>query len=188
MTFDDLQRVVDKLPQPIARLLKRSFICYVIGGCLAAGTHLLIVAAAVELAGAGVNTANTLGFVVGVCINYNFQRHVTFRRHARSHAEQMPLFIGFAVVGLLINRFVYEHGRLDFHLHYLLAAACAILVVFVFNYVANSLITFKPRTRGQQIDIDVAQGPLQRSAALSSSEPPVARVETEKAGGSYTDP
>lgn len=163
MTIDDLERVVNALPQPIAKLLSSSFVRYVIGGCIAAGAHLMVVAAAVELADIDVENANSMGFVVGVFINYTFQRTVTFRDHARRHVEQMPLFIGFAVLGLGINRYVYAHGIHDFHLQYLIAAAMAILVVFVFNFTANSLVTFRPRSKNQSTSTRYAASGRPRS-------------------------
>ncbi len=145
MTLHELELLIAKLPRPIAKLLSSSFVRYVIGGCIAASVHLTVVAIAVELGGMDKENANSLGFAFGVCINYVFQRRITFKQHARKHAEQMPMFIGFALLGLGINRFVYSHGIHDFHLQYLIAAAMAILVVFVFNFTANSLITFRPR-------------------------------------------
>ena len=66
MTFDDLERVVNKLPRPIAKLLSSSFVRYVIGGCIAASAHLTVVATLVELGGMDKENANSIGFVVGV--------------------------------------------------------------------------------------------------------------------------
>lgn len=145
MNLDDLGRVIEKLPEPVSNLLKSTFFHYIIGGCIAAGAHLMTMSFAIEWAGSDKENANSMGFVVGVLVNYAIQRRFTFREHARAHAEQIPLFVSFAVAGLFINRFVYEHGLHDFHLQYLIAAIMAIAVVFVFNFTANSLITFRPR-------------------------------------------
>lgn len=143
MNLYSLELVLDRLPPAIANLLRRSFVCYVIGGCIAACVHLIIVALLVELLRLEPRDANSIGFVIGVMINYCYQRKVTFRRTARKHAEQFPLFLGFALIGLGINRFVYDHSISDFHMHYLVAVAFAILVVFIFNFVANTLVTFR---------------------------------------------
>lgn len=179
MDLDDLERLIDALPAPLAKLFRSSFVRYVIGGCIAASAHLAVVATLVEIGGMDKEDANSFGFVVGVLINYAFQRRVTFREHAREHSRQMPLFIGFALVGLGINRFVYAHGIHDFHLQYLLAAAMAILVVFVFNFTANSLITFRPRRAAARY----AGGKPARAAEAIRG----AGVKVGK-GRDYTDP
>jgi len=59
------------------------------------------------------------------------------------------MFVGFAVIGLGINRFVYSHGINDLHLQYLVAVAFAIGVVFMFNFTANRLVTFRDMNKGE---------------------------------------
>lgn len=188
MTFDDLERVVAKLPEPIAKILRSSFFRYVVGGCVAAAVHLMVVAIAVETGAMGEVNANSLGFVIGVFINYGFQRRYTFKAHARKHSEQMPMFIGFALVGLGINRFVYSHGIEDLHLQYLIAAAMAILVVFVFNFTANSLITFRPRRASKQAEALTAAGFQRPSSGAESNSAATATAAKVSQGGNYTDP
>ncbi|MGB0865490.1 MAG: GtrA family protein [Granulosicoccaceae bacterium] len=187
MNFDDLERLIGSLPRPLAKLLRSSFVRYVIGGCIAASAHLAVVATLVEIGGADKENANSLGFVVGVLINYTFQRRVTFREHAREHSRQMPLFIGFALIGLGINRFVYGHGIHDFHLQYLLAAAMAILVVFIFNFTANSLITFRPRRSAAATASLYSSSKPSRSAGAAETIRSSSGVRASKRG-SYTDP
>ncbi len=128
----------------LKRLLSGTFIFYVIGGCLAAGVHIAIVASLVEGFAYDKENANSIGFVVGVVINYFFQAFITFRADNRDHWQQFPLFVGFAVIGLGINRYVFSHSIHDFHLQYLIATALAIGVVFMFNYTCNRFITFRP--------------------------------------------
>jgi|GEM_PF-80639 len=187
MTFDGLNAVVNKLPQPIAKLLRSSFFRYVFGGCVAASIHLMVVAVAVETGFMGEINANSLGFVIGVFINYAFQRRFTFKEHARSHAEQMPMFIGFALVGLGINRFVYSHGIEDLHLQYLIAAAMAILVVFVFNFTANSLITFRPKRSANRSSSFVASNFSQPTQSSVKKHERSGATKSSKASD-HTDP
>lgn len=140
----------DRLNSLVRKLLKNTLVLYVLGGGGAACIHILIVACLVELYGYGKEGANSIGFVVGVVVNYLFQYFVTFRNSAGDHWQQFPLFVGFAVIGLGINRFVYSHGINDLHLQYLVAAAFAIGVVFMFNFTANRLITFRDAHKGEQ--------------------------------------
>jgi len=145
MSSDLSQNGVTKVIPLLINFSQSKFFRYLMGGALAACVHLSIVAIAVEFFDIDKENANSLGFVVGVLVNYFFQRRFTFREYARGHAEQLPLFAGFALVGLGINRYVYSHGIHDFHLQYMIAAITAIGVVFVFNFTANSLITFRAR-------------------------------------------
>ncbi len=134
-------------------LLKNTLVLYIMGGGGAACIHIAIVAGLVEMYGYHMDNANSIGFVVGVIVNYLFQYFVTFRNSAGDHWQQFPLFIGFAVIGLGINRFVYSHGREDLALHYLVAAAFAIAVVFMFNFTANRLVTFRDAGDNQPLDM-----------------------------------
>lgn len=142
----------DQLSSLIKTLLRNKLVLYIIGGGGAACVHICIVAGLVEGLEHDKESANSIGFVVGVVVNYLFQYFVTFRNSAGDHWQQFPLFVGFAVIGLGINRFVYNHGINDLHLQYLVAVAFAIGVVFMFNFTANRLVTFR--------DMDKDDSPL----------------------------
>ncbi|MEM7377420.1 MAG: GtrA family protein [Pseudomonadota bacterium] len=134
----------------VKRLLQGTFVCYVIGGCIAAGIHIGIVAFLVEVFGVDKENANSVGFVVGVVVNYLFQAFVTFRADSDDHWQQFPLFVGFAVIGLGINRYVFSFSIHDWQLQYLIATALAIGVVFMFNFTCNRLITFRRAPRSDR--------------------------------------
>ncbi len=134
----------------IKALLNNTLVLYIIGGGGAACLHLMIVAGLVEGFAHDKEAANSIGFIVGVVVNYLFQYFVTFKHSAADHWQQFPLFIGFAVIGLGINSFVYSHGLTDLGLHYLVATAFAIGVVFMFNFTANRLVTFREVGEKQQ--------------------------------------
>jgi len=135
-------------------LLKNTLVLYIIGGGGAACVHILIVAGLVEGLDHDKESANSIGFVVGVVVNYLFQYFVTFRNSAGDHWQQFPLFVGFAVIGLGINRFVYSHGINDLQLQYLVAVAFAIGVVFMFNFTANRLVTFRETVK-DELPLDI---------------------------------
>ena len=141
----------------VKRLLRGTFICYVIGGCIAAGIHIAIVALLVEGFDFNKENANSVGFVIGVVVNYLFQAFVTFRADSGDHWQQFPLFVGFAVIGLGINRYVFSHSIHELHLQYLIATALAIGVVFMFNFTCNRLITFRRRSPEAEADIADAE-------------------------------
>ncbi|MEM9602779.1 MAG: GtrA family protein [Pseudomonadota bacterium] len=127
----------------LGRLLRITFFCYILGGCLAAGIHISIVAGLVELAAVDKEDANSIGFIFGVIVNYLFQAFITFSSEVQYHLQQFPLFVGFAVIGLGINRFIFSFSIHELHVQYLIATAMAIGVVFLFNFTCNKLITFR---------------------------------------------
>ncbi len=127
----------------LKRLLSKTFVRYVIGGAIAACLHIAIVAVLVEGFGSDKENANSVGFVIGVMVNYLFQAYITFHQDNRDHFQQFPLFIGFAVIGLGVNRFVFSHAIHDFNVQYLVATALAIIVVFMFNFTCNRFVTFR---------------------------------------------
>jgi|GEM_PF-1811513 len=175
-----------RLKTLVARLLKSTLVLYVIGGGGAAVLHLLIVAGLVELANYDKEVANSIGFVVGVVVNYTYQCLVTFRHSGGDHWQKFPLFLGFAVIGLGINRFVFSHSVNDAHLQYLVATAFAIVVVFMFNFTANRLVTFRETKEDESSDsidlddLDYAQAQTFRSSTPAANNE-IHDVEKQKA-------
>lgn len=86
--------------------------------------------------------ANSLGFICAATSNYILNRIWTFASHDPDVAGQYFRFIGFAVVGLLINNSVIWllNGRLkwNFYMVKLLATG----VITIWNFSMNYLFTF----------------------------------------------
>lgn len=86
--------------------------------------------------------ANACGFSVAVINNYFLNRAWTFRDHEPGMLGQFALFLSVSLLGLLLNTGVLyllnEKRRLPFYLSKLFS----IVVVFAWNFIANSFFTF----------------------------------------------
>jgi putative flippase GtrA len=86
--------------------------------------------------------SNAIGFSVAVTNNYLLNRFWTFQSTNMAVAAEFLRFLLIAVVGLLLNTaIVYlltQKKRLPFYT----AKLAAVAIVFIWNYTANSLLTF----------------------------------------------
>jgi len=86
--------------------------------------------------------ANALGFCCAVVLNFLLNRWWTFSSHAPDVQNQMFRFVMVALVGLGLNTlivFLLNKRQLNFYL----SKAIAIIIVFFWNYAANSYFTFR---------------------------------------------
>jgi putative flippase GtrA len=113
-------------------------------GAVATGIQYLILVVLVREAGMWPAAASAIGFVVSASGNYLLNYHFTFRSQRR-HAPAAAKFVTLAAVGLLIN-FMLMQVLVAAGWHYLLAQVCATGVVFLWNFVGNSLWTFRACT------------------------------------------
>jgi putative flippase GtrA len=109
-------------------------------GVLATGLQYLILVLLVRELGTWPVVASGVGFVTSAGCNYILNYHFTFRSRRR-HAAAALKFLSLATVGLAINS-VLMQVLVAAGWHYLLAQVCATAVVFLWNFVGNSLWTF----------------------------------------------
>ncbi|MEA3274328.1 MAG: GtrA family protein [Pseudomonadota bacterium] len=114
---------------------------YVAAGSFAVGVHYLILILLVERAAIDATLASSCGFSIGVVCNYLLQYYWTFRSSG-SHAQRFPLFVAVAIAMLALNAAIFWGLHERAGVNYLLAQAVAIGVVFLFNFLINSLYTF----------------------------------------------
>jgi putative flippase GtrA len=88
--------------------------------------------------------ASAIGFVVSAFGNYLLNYHFTFRSR-ESHGPAATKFLMLASVGLVIN-FVLMHVLIGAGWYYLLAQVLTTAVVFMWNFVGNSVWTFRAYT------------------------------------------
>jgi putative flippase GtrA len=110
-------------------------------GALATGVQYLILVALVRWAGTWPPVASVVGFVVSAVGNYLLNYHFTFRSR-QQHGPAAAKFLVLAAVGLVLNAVLME-VLVDVGWHYLLAQICVTAVVFLWNFVGNSLWTFR---------------------------------------------
>jgi putative flippase GtrA len=109
-------------------------------GALATGLQYVILIVLVH-AGVWPAVASAIGFAISATGNYLLNYRFTFRSR-ESHGPAATKFVTLAVVGLVIN-FVLMHVLVGAGWHYLLAQGCITAIVFLWNFVGNSLWTFR---------------------------------------------
>ncbi|RYY98452.1 MAG: GtrA family protein [Chitinophagaceae bacterium] len=85
--------------------------------------------------------ANAAGFSVAVVFNFFGNRAWTFASEAPNVEGQLLRFVGVSLIGLLLNTgivYFFNHRNVNFYL----SKALAIVLVFFWNYAANSWFTF----------------------------------------------
>lgn len=86
--------------------------------------------------------SNSLGFLCAASSNYILNRVWTFVNHDPHIAEQYMQFIGFSLIGLLINNIViYTLQRLT-KLNFYITKLIATAIVMLWNFSMNYLFTF----------------------------------------------
>ena len=88
--------------------------------------------------------ANGIGFSAAATSNYIFNRLWTFESNNPQIAMEYASFITVSLIGLAINTFVIWLLVSKSKINFYVAKAIAIVVVILWNFFANLLITFNP--------------------------------------------
>lgn len=120
------------------------FIRFAIVGGFATAVQYLLLVLLVHLAGVDPVWASTVGFVLSAFANYIINYHYTFGSKQR-HVTALGKFAALASVGLFLNSAIMS-GLIRLGLHYLPAQLVATLVVLIWNFVGNSLWTFRTKS------------------------------------------
>lgn len=87
--------------------------------------------------------ANGMGFSLAVFNNYILNRVWTFKSKETSIAKQFILFVAISLIGLVLSTtflfLIHQKMQLPFYL----SKALVVVIVFIWNYTANSIFTFK---------------------------------------------
>ncbi|MFA8299181.1 MAG: GtrA family protein [Hyphomicrobiales bacterium] len=86
--------------------------------------------------------ANAIGFLCAASSNYVLNRIWTFESHDPRILSEYGEFIGISIIGLLINTFILWLIIKKWKLNFYLSKGFAIIVVTIYNFLANYLITF----------------------------------------------
>ena len=113
-------------------------------GAVATGIQYLILIVLVREAGMWPALASAIGFLASSSGNYMLNYHFTFQSE-RPHGPAAAKFVTLAAVGLVIN-FGLMQVLGAAGVYYLLAQVCATAVVFLWNFLGNSLWTFRAYT------------------------------------------
>lgn len=87
--------------------------------------------------------SNSFGFLFGVVNNYFLNKYFTFQNNDNHVATQFLSFLIISIIGFLLNTsFLYllqKNTKINFYV----CKAIIIVIVFIWNFTANSLYTFK---------------------------------------------
>jgi putative flippase GtrA len=86
--------------------------------------------------------------VVSAAANYLLNYHFTFESE-RPHGPAAARFALLAGAGLLLNAIIM-HVLVGAGVHYLIAQVCATAVVLLWNFIGNSLWTFRAGALGER--------------------------------------
>lgn len=87
--------------------------------------------------------ANAIGFTLAVCNNYLINRIWTFGSNNEAWGIEFSKFIAVSLIGLGLNTaIIYMFHQRKNGVNFYVAKCFAILIVFVWNFLANSFYTF----------------------------------------------
>jgi len=95
----------------------------------------------VELLRVGAVTATTAGFLAGMLVNYALNYRYTFRSD-RPHVQAAPRFFLIGVCTGVLNALLMHLGVVVAGMNYLLIQLVTTAVLFLLNYLLNSIWTF----------------------------------------------
>jgi putative flippase GtrA len=113
-----------------------------VGGVATAIQYVILVV--LVHAGVAPPVGSAIGFVVSAFGNYLLNYHFTFRSR-ESHGPAVTKFVTLAAGGLAIS-YVLMHVLVGAGWYYLLAQVLVTAVVFLWNFVGNSVWTFRAYT------------------------------------------
>lgn len=111
-------------------------------GAFGTGVHYSVLIALVEFQGVDPTLATSIGFVVGAATNYLLSHRYVFSS-SKAHTDAGPKFFAVAATTGLLNAGLVHIGFRWVWANYLLAQTASTAVVFLANYVLNSVWTFR---------------------------------------------
>jgi putative flippase GtrA len=86
--------------------------------------------------------ANGCGFTAAVICNYSINRRWTFTSSNPLWLREFVIFVMVSLVGLLLNTTILFFFHQKKNKNFYMAKLLAILIVFVWNFLANNFFTF----------------------------------------------
>jgi putative flippase GtrA len=86
--------------------------------------------------------ANSTGFIFAVVSNFLLNKYWTFQSDGPNPNRQFMFFFTAAMIGLLINNLVILVCNRKFSFNFYFSKILAVLIVFSWNFLINSLVTF----------------------------------------------
>lgn len=119
------------------------FIVFAMVGVIGTSAHYLVLYQLVESYHLDPVTASGYGAVAGMCVNYLLNYVLTFKSQ-QSHVRAFPKFVLISGMGFGLNLGLMT--LLIPHFYYLYAQVMTTALVLVWNFLGNSLWTFRVKT------------------------------------------
>lgn len=87
-------------------------------------------------------TANAIGFLISVVLNFTLNRIWTFQSHNADIEMQFMKFISIASFALIINSVIIYLLNVKIRFNFYLSKLIAVFIVMFYNYSMNALFTF----------------------------------------------
>lgn len=87
--------------------------------------------------------SNGLGFSIAVINNYILNRIWTFKNKQKNIIQQFGRFFLISLIGLGISTLFLFFIHTQLNINFYVSKAVVVIVVFIWNYSANTMITFK---------------------------------------------
>jgi putative flippase GtrA len=87
-------------------------------------------------------TANSIGFLVSVIVNFTLNRIWTFQSNTADIETQFMKFISIASFALVINSVIIYLLNVKIRFNFYLSKLIAVFIVMFYNYSMNALFTF----------------------------------------------
>jgi putative flippase GtrA len=130
------------LPLPPLLRLAPQFARYFVSGSLALATHLIVLMTLVELLAMSASLATSIGFFIGLSVNYIIQRRWVFHVDG-AHRVLFVRYVGITLATFGVNILLFRIAYEGLGLWYPLAQVLATGIIFVANFVINLHYTFR---------------------------------------------
>ncbi len=98
-----------------------------------------------EIFGVDQYISHALGFIAAVVNNYVLNKYWTFQDNSVKSVRQFGFFFFISLIGMGFNTF-FLYVFVEFvHINFYLGKVLAVMLVFLWNYVSNSILTFSGR-------------------------------------------
>lgn len=124
-----------------SNITSRSLITFILVGGCATALHYLLTVIFVYVAHLTVVQGSAIGFSLSATANYLLNRSLTFKSQ-QAHGVTGPRFFITAIAGLLLNSLILWI-LLSARMHPVPAQAITTIGVLIWNYIVNSIWTFK---------------------------------------------
>jgi len=128
----------------IDKICKSRLFCgYIICAGAAAIVDITLLFVLIEFLEISYLFSNVISYSLGMIVNFSLNKTLNFRNKSKEVFSQFSIFVGIALLGLVVNELVLFTLVDGFNINYVLAKVFALIVAGLFNYFGHKTYTFK---------------------------------------------